>query len=71
MLVDGTIGGTAEGGDIGAIVHQLANADRMGYAGVWSTEVARDPFLPLLLAAEHTPRLTVGTAVAVRSHATR
>ncbi|MGO9507666.1 MAG: TIGR03617 family F420-dependent LLM class oxidoreductase [Mycobacterium sp.] len=65
MLVDGTIGGTAEGGDIGAIVHQLANADRMGYAGVWSTEVARDPFLPLLLAAEHTPRLTVGTAIAV------
>ena len=65
MLVDGTIGGTAEGGDIGAIVHQLANADRMGYAGVWSTEVARDPFLPLVLAAEHTPRLTVGTAIAV------
>ena len=46
MLVDGTIGGTAEGGDIGAIVEQVAKADRMGYAGVWSTEVARNPFLP-------------------------
>jgi len=57
--------GATEGGDIGAIVDQLANADRMGYAGVWSTEVARDPFLPALLAAEHTPRLTVGTAIAV------
>jgi len=65
VLVDGTIGGTAEGGHIGAIVEQLANADRMGYAGVWSTEVARDPFLPALLAAEHTPRLTIGTAIAV------
>ena len=40
MLVDGTVGGTTEGGDIRAIVDQLANADRMGYAGVWSTEVA-------------------------------
>ena len=65
MLVDGTVGGTTEGGDIRAIVDQLANADRMGYAGVWTTEIARDPFLPALLAAEHTPRLTVGTAIAV------
>jgi hypothetical protein len=49
--VDGTVGGTTtEGGSIGAIVGQLAEADRMGYAGVWSTEVARDPFLPVLLA---------------------
>jgi probable F420-dependent oxidoreductase len=65
VLVDGTVGGTTEGGAIGAIVEQLADADRMGYAGVWSTEIARDPFLPAVLAAEHTPRLTVGTAVAV------
>jgi probable F420-dependent oxidoreductase len=65
VLVDGIVGGTAEGGDIGAIVEQLTSADRMGYAGVWSTEVARDPFLPALLAAEHAPRLTVGTAIAV------
>ena len=65
MLVDGTVGGTTEGGDIGTILEQLADADGMGYAGVWSTEVARDPFLPALLAAEHTPSLTVGTAIAV------
>jgi probable F420-dependent oxidoreductase len=65
MHVDGTVGGTTEGGSLGAIVGQLADADRMGYAGVWSTEVARDPFLPVLLAAEHAPRLTVGTAIAV------
>jgi probable F420-dependent oxidoreductase len=65
VLVDGTVGGTTEGGDIGAILEQLADADGMGYAGVWSTEAARDPFLPALLAAEHTPSLTVGTAIAV------
>jgi probable F420-dependent oxidoreductase len=65
VLVDGAVGGTAEGGNIGAIVQQLADADRMGYAGVWSTEVTRDPFLPTLLAAEHAPRLTVGTAIAI------
>jgi hypothetical protein len=45
VLVDGTVGGTTEGGDIAAIVEQLADAERMGYAGVWSTEIARDPFL--------------------------
>jgi alkanesulfonate monooxygenase SsuD/methylene tetrahydromethanopterin reductase-like flavin-dependent oxidoreductase (luciferase family) len=70
LLVDGTVGGTIEGGDIGAIFKQLlADADRMEYAGVWSTEVARDPFLPVLLAAEHTPRLAIGTAIAGRTRA--
>lgn len=37
----------------------------MGYDGVWSTEISRDPFLPLLLAADRSARLEVGTAVAV------
>jgi hypothetical protein len=41
----------------------------MEYAGVWSTEVARDPFLPVLLAAEHTPRLAIETAIAGRTRA--
>jgi probable F420-dependent oxidoreductase len=31
----------------------------------WTTETGRDPFLPLLLAAEHAPGMSVGTAVAV------
>lgn len=35
------------------------------YDGLWASESKHDPFLPLLLAAEHTDRLEVGTAIAV------
>jgi len=40
-------------------------AERLGYDGVWSAEAAHDPFLPLLLAAEHTERIELGTGIAV------
>ena len=30
--------------------------EAVGYTGVWTAETAHDPFLPLLLAAEHTDR---------------
>jgi probable F420-dependent oxidoreductase len=36
-----------------------------GYAGLWSSEVAHDPFLQLLAAGQATERLQVGTAIAV------
>lgn len=36
-----------------------------GYQGGWTAETAHDPFLPLALAAEHTERLEIGTAIAV------
>ncbi len=36
-----------------------------GYDGVFSFEGTHDPFLPLLLAAEHTERLQLTTAVAI------
>lgn len=36
-----------------------------GYDGAWSVETAHDPFFPLLLAAEHTERLELGTSIAV------
>jgi probable F420-dependent oxidoreductase len=36
-----------------------------GYDGAWTAETAHDPFLPLLLAAEHTERLEIGTSIAV------
>ncbi len=41
------------------------DAERSGYDGVWTFEGAHDPFLPLLLAAEHTERVTLGTSIAV------
>jgi probable F420-dependent oxidoreductase len=68
MKVDANIGGQidgSDGGDLTSLVAQVTTAAQCGYHGVWSTEVGRDPFLPPLIAAEHEPGLTVGTAVAV------
>jgi probable F420-dependent oxidoreductase len=42
-----------------------AAAEATGFDGVWSSETQHDPFLPLALAAEHTQRLSLGTAVAI------
>ena len=41
------------------------DAERQGYAGLWTTETAHDPFLPLVLIAEASPTLAIGTAIAV------
>ncbi len=35
------------------------------YDGGWTAETSHDPFLPLLLAAEHTSRIELGTNIAV------
>ena len=40
-------------------------AEAAGFSALWTIEAAREPFLPLALAAEHTERLELGTAVAV------
>jgi probable F420-dependent oxidoreductase len=40
-------------------------AESRGYDGVWSIETAHDPFFPLLLAAEHTSTIELGTGIAV------
>lgn len=37
----------------------------MGFDGVWTSEVNHDAFLPLVLAAEHSERIDIGTAIAV------
>jgi probable F420-dependent oxidoreductase len=39
--------------------------EQEGYDGGWTFETSHDPFLPLLLAAEHTSRLELGTNIAV------
>lgn len=39
--------------------------EQHGFAGGWTAETSHDPFLPLLLAAEHTTRLELGTNIAV------
>ena len=60
MLVDGTLGFDPTG-----VVAQAIEAEAAGYDGIWSAETSHDPFLPLVLAAEHTERLQVGTGIAV------
>jgi probable F420-dependent oxidoreductase len=42
-----------------------AAAETVGFDTVWTSETQHDPFLPLALAAEHTTRLGLGTAVAI------
>ena len=39
--------------------------EALGYDGMYSFDSAHDPFLPLLLAGEHTERATLTTAVAI------
>ena len=56
----------------GAVSSELAKAaasaketEAAGYDGAWTSETAHDPFFPLLLAAEHTERIELGTSIAV------
>ncbi|HWW55055.1 MAG TPA: LLM class F420-dependent oxidoreductase, partial [Acidimicrobiales bacterium] len=60
MKVDGGVGG-----DLARVAAAAQRAEQQGYDGVWSAETGHDPFLPLLLAAEHTERLEVGTGIVV------
>ena len=40
-------------------------AEAAGYDGVWAAETSHDPFLNLLLAAEATERIELGTGMGV------
>jgi len=40
-------------------------AEAMGFDAIWTTETQHNPFLPHALIAEHTQRITMGTAVAI------
>ncbi len=60
MKVDGGIGTNLR--SAGAQAKELEAA---GYTGAWTAETSHDPFFPLLLAAEHTETLEIGTSIAV------
>ena len=67
MRVDGGIGF-----DLSKASEATSEAEAAGYDGVWSAETSHDPFLPLLLAAEHAEKLQLGhRASPSRSRATR
>jgi probable F420-dependent oxidoreductase len=60
MKVDGGI--TTE---LAKTATQAKEVEAAGYDGAWTAETAHDPFFPLLLAAEHTERMELGTSIAV------
>jgi probable F420-dependent oxidoreductase len=60
VLVDGGLGF-----DLAKAAESARDAEAVGYDGVWSAETSHDPFLPLLLGAEATTRLELGTGIAV------
>ena len=60
MDVDGGIGFDPSG-----VIESARLAAQVGYDGIWSAETSHDPFLPLMLAAEHTERIRLGTGIAV------
>lgn len=60
MKIDGGIGL-----DLTTAGQQAKEAEDFGYDGIWVPETSRDPFLPLVLATEHTERLEIGTSIAV------
>ena len=37
-------------------------AEEINFDGIWTVEAAHDPFLPLVLAAEHSRRLSLGAS---------
>ncbi|MGE5217763.1 MAG: TIGR03617 family F420-dependent LLM class oxidoreductase [Chloroflexota bacterium] len=58
--------------DASLLVHDLEQmpalarfADDAGFDGIWTFETAHEPFLPLVLAAEHSGHLSLGTSIAV------
>ncbi len=51
--------------DLGSIPSRITEIEALGYDGAFSAEISTDPFLPLLLAAEHSERVGLMTAVSV------
>jgi probable F420-dependent oxidoreductase len=60
MKVDGGLGF-----DLSAAAEAARDAEAVGYDAVWTAETSHDPFFPLLLAAEHTERVELGTGIAI------
>jgi probable F420-dependent oxidoreductase len=50
---------------LGRVAERVRALERAGYDGAVSAEIANDPFLPLAIAAEHSERIELSTAIAV------
>ena len=53
------------GSDLTKAGTQAKEAEEAGYSGIWTAETNHDPFFPLLLAAEQTSSIELGTSIAV------
>lgn len=51
--------------DLAAVPGMVQTIEASGYDGFWTAETRHDPFLPHVLAAEHSKRLELGTGIAV------
>jgi probable F420-dependent oxidoreductase len=60
MLVDGNIGT-----DLSRAAESARKSEEAGFDAIWSAETGHDPVFPLLIAAEHTERIGLGTAIVV------
>ena len=60
MLVDGNIGT-----DLSRAAESARKSEEAGFDAIWSAETGHDPLFPLLLAAESTERIGLGTAIVV------
>ena len=60
MRIDGGIGN-----ELHLAAASARRSEEAGYDAIWSAETGHDPLLPLLIAAEHTERVQLGTAIVV------
>jgi probable F420-dependent oxidoreductase len=51
--------------DLGSVPEKIRSIESLGYDAAFSAEINNDPFFPLLLAAEHSERVGLTTAIAV------
>ena len=51
--------------ELSEIPQLTRQAEALGFDGIWTSETAHDAFLPLVLAAEHSNRISLGTSIAV------
>ena len=51
--------------DIGTIAAAARQCEELGFDGLTAPEAGHDPFLPLVVAAEHTRQIALGTNVAI------
>ena len=51
--------------DLSEIPQLTRQAEAIGFDGIWVSETAHDAFLPLVLVAEHSERVTLGTSIAL------